>query len=64
MNGAYKKEKWEITTKIEQLDKNPEMTILSPQEVDLKYCLKIRLLQLLREEEIKWYQRSKSEKLL
>jgi hypothetical protein len=64
MNGAYKKEKWEITTKIEQLDKNAEMTILSPQEVDLKYCLKIRLLQLLREEEIKWYQRSKSEKLL
>jgi hypothetical protein len=36
MNGAYKKEKWEITTKIEQLDKNAEMTILSPQEVDLK----------------------------
>jgi hypothetical protein len=32
--------------------------------VDLRNCLKVRLLQLLREEEMKWYQRSKADKLL
>jgi hypothetical protein len=37
---------------------------LLPQELDVKNCLKARLVQLLREEEIKWLQRSKSDKLL
>jgi hypothetical protein len=37
--------------------------MLLPHEVDLRHCLKARLIQLLREEEIKWYQRSKSYKL-
>jgi hypothetical protein len=37
--------------------------MLSPQELDVKHCLKIRLMQLLREEEIKWYQRSKANNL-
>jgi hypothetical protein len=32
--------------------------------VDLKHCLKGRLIQLFGEEELKWYQRSKSDKLL
>jgi hypothetical protein len=32
--------------------------------LDLKHCLKARLLQLLRKEEMKWYERSKSEQLL
>jgi hypothetical protein len=49
---------------MEQLDKKAEMTMLSPQEMDVKHCLKIRLMQLLREEEIKWYQRSKANNLL
>jgi hypothetical protein len=48
---------------MEQLDKKGEMTMLSPQELDVKHCLKIRLMQLLREEEIKWYQRSKANNL-
>jgi hypothetical protein len=30
----------------------------------LKHCLKARLIQLLREEEMKWYQRSKADNLL
>jgi hypothetical protein len=36
--------------------------MLMPHEVDLRHCLKAQLIQLLREEEIKWYQRSKSDK--
>jgi hypothetical protein len=39
-------------------------TLLQPHEVDLKHCLKERLSQLLTKEEIKWYQQSKSDKLL
>jgi hypothetical protein len=46
------------------LDKKAETTMLLPHEVDIKHCLKSRLAQLLREEEIKWSQRSKSDKLL
>jgi hypothetical protein len=49
---------------LEQLDKKGEMTMLSPQELDVKHCLKIRLMQLLREEEIKWYQQSTANNLL
>jgi hypothetical protein len=64
MNGSYKKEKNDILLQMEQLDKKAEMTMLSPQELDVKHCLKIRLMQLLRDEEIKWYQRSKANNLL
>jgi hypothetical protein len=63
-NGQYKKEKKEIMNKLEQIDKKAEGAMLSPQEVDAKNCLNARLMQLLREEEIKWYQRSKVNKLL
>jgi hypothetical protein len=35
-----------------------------PSEVDLKQCLQNGLRQLLREEEIKWYQCSKAKNLL
>jgi hypothetical protein len=34
---------------IEQLDKKAETTMLLPHEVDMKHCLKERLIQLLRE---------------
>jgi hypothetical protein len=64
MNGTYKKEKNDILNKLEQRDKKSELTMLSPQELDVKHCLKLRLMQLLREEEIKWYQRSKANNLL
>jgi hypothetical protein len=49
--------------KLEQLDKKAENTMLSPQELDFKQCLNMRLMQLLREEEIKWFQRSKAKNL-
>jgi hypothetical protein len=50
-----KKEKTEISNKLEELDKKDEITMLSPRELDVKHCLNMRLMQLLREEEIKWY---------
>jgi hypothetical protein len=64
MNGLYKKEKNDILGKLEQLDKKAESTLVLPHEINIKQCLNVRLIQLLREEEIKWYQRSKSNKLL
>jgi hypothetical protein len=38
--------------------------LLSAQEADLKQCFHNHLSQLLREEELKWYQRSKAKHLL
>ena len=46
------------------MDKKAELTLLSQEEIELKHRLKDRLVSLLREEEIYWYQRSKSTKLL
>jgi hypothetical protein len=51
-------------SKVDELDKKVETTMLSPHEVDLRRCLKARLIQLLHEEEIKWHQRSKTNQLL
>jgi hypothetical protein len=57
LNGTYKKERQDLITRLEQMDKKAETAMLTPQELDLKHCLKARLVQLLREEEVKWYQR-------
>ena len=46
------------------LDKKAENEALLQWEIDLKQTLKSRLIQLLREEEIKWYQRGKTTKIL
>ena len=53
LNGAYRKEKEELLRKTNELDKKAEDCLLSQQEMDLKQCLKERLAQLLREEEIR-----------
>jgi hypothetical protein len=58
------KEEKESLDKLDELDKRAEAGLLSTQERDLKECLHSRLSQLLREEEIKWYQRSKAKNLL
>jgi hypothetical protein len=50
--------------KLDSLDKKVETSLLSSQELDVKHCLSLQLSQLLREEEIKWYQRSKANHLL
>jgi hypothetical protein len=46
------------------LNKKAEIDRLSDHEIDLKHYLKERLVLLLREEEIKWYERAKVKTLL
>jgi signal recognition particle GTPase len=64
MNGAYKKEKQELLRKDEELDKKAESQLLNQHEWDLKQSIHERITQLLREEEVKWYQRAKTTKIL
>jgi len=64
LNGAYRKEKEELLRKTNELDKKEEDYLLNQQEMDLKQCIKERLAQILREEEIRWFQRAKTKKLL
>jgi exonuclease III len=64
MNGAYKKEKQELMRKAEELDKKAVTQLLSQQDWDLKQSINSRLTQLLREEEIRWFQRAKTTKIL
>lgn len=64
MRGAYRKEKQELIRKADELDKRAETQLLNQQELDLKQSIKDRLAQLLREEEIKWFQRAKTKDLL
>jgi hypothetical protein len=56
--------KRELLDKLTSLDKKAKQTLLSPQEINLKYCLNNHLAQLLHEEEVKWYQRAKAKHLL
>jgi len=49
---------------LDELDKKAEITPLQPVEIDLKHVLNERLAELLREEELKWYQRAKVKNLL
>ena len=62
--GTYRKEKKKLLALLEELDKKAEITSLSDQEVNFKHYLKERLVLLLREEEIKWYERAKVKTLL
>jgi hypothetical protein len=64
MAGAYKKEKQELMRKADELDKKAETQLLSQREWDLKQSISERLAQLLREEELKWFQRAKTTKTL
>jgi mannosylglycoprotein endo-beta-mannosidase len=64
MSGAYKKEKTTLLDKLDELDKKTEIVLLSDFELDLKHVLSERLAELLREEELKWYQRAKVKHLL
>ena len=62
--GTYRKEKKKLLALLEKLDKKAEITSLSDQEVNFKHYLKERLVLLLREKEIKWYERAKVKTLL
>lgn len=61
--GAYKKEKKRLFELLDSLDKKAETTTLSDNEINMKH-LKESLIHLLREEEIKWYERAKVKTLL
>jgi hypothetical protein len=59
-----KKEKQELISRADLLDKEAESRLLNQQELDLKQWIKDRLAVLLREVEIKWFQRAKTKELL
>jgi hypothetical protein len=59
-----KTKKTNLLDMIDVLDKKVKTSLLSPQEMELRYHLKGQLTKLLREEEIYWLQRSKATKLL
>jgi hypothetical protein len=63
-SDQYKKEKKEILNTLYSLDKKEEHAPLRVEEISIKQCLNNRLAHLLREEEIKWYQRAKVKDLL
>ena len=62
--GAYKKEKQQLISLLDAIDKKAESNSLSDNEIHMKHYLKERLVHLLREEEIKWYERAKVKTLL
>ena len=64
VSGTYKKEKKELLDKLDELDKKAENLLLNETELNLKHVLSERLAELLREEEVKWYQRAKVKHLL
>jgi hypothetical protein len=64
MNGAYKKEKQELLRKVEELDKKAKSQLLSQCEWGLKQSIHERINQLLREEELKWFQRAETTRIL
>jgi hypothetical protein len=61
---CIKKKKTTLFNKLDELDKKVEHTILNDSKRDLKHVLNERLAELLREEELKWYQRAKVKHLL
>ena len=64
VSGTYKKEKKELLDKLDELDKKAENLLLNETKLNLKHVLSERLAELLREEEVKWYQRAKVKHLL
>jgi hypothetical protein len=64
MAGSYKKEKKTLLALLHNLDKKAENDRLIDHEINLKHYLKERLVSLLREDELKWYERAKVKTLL
>ena len=62
--GILKKEKARLSAIIENLDGIAVERALSPQEIELKCQSNVQIARLLREEEVKWYQRSKAQFIL
>ena len=53
-----KREKKQLLNKLDELDEKAELGPLDENEPNLKLVLNERLSHLLREEELKWYQRA------
>jgi mannosylglycoprotein endo-beta-mannosidase len=64
MTGQLKQEKLSLSTSIDDLEAIAEIRQLTTLEIDLKNQYNAKLAGLLREEELKWYQRSKAQFLL
>ena len=60
----YKKEKKRLSEIIDHLESIAEVRLLSQQELETKNQANEEIARLLREEEIKWYQRSKAQFIL
>jgi hypothetical protein len=60
VTGVLKKENLRLLSTIDDLEALAETNPLSAQEIELKNQSNAKIASLLREEEIKWYQRSKS----
>jgi mannosylglycoprotein endo-beta-mannosidase len=63
-SGILKKEKLRLSSTIYNLEAIAEVRQLLPHEIELKSQSNAQIARLLREEEIKWYQRSKSQFIL
>ena len=64
MVGQLKNEKLRLSSIIDELEAFAEIRPLSTQEIDLKNRSNAEMAGILREEEIKWYQRSKAQFIL
>jgi hypothetical protein len=62
--GLLKKENQRLSSIIDDLEAQAEVRPLSMQEIELKSQSNAEIARLLREEELKWYQRSKSQFIL
>jgi hypothetical protein len=62
--GILKKEKLRLSTIIDELEALAEVRLLSSIKIDLKSQANAQIAVLLREEEMKWYQRSKDQFIL
>jgi hypothetical protein len=62
--GILKKEKLRLSSTIDSLEALAEVRPLSAQEIELKSQSNAQIASLLREEELKWYQRSKAQFIL
>ena len=63
-SGLLKKEKERLSSIIDALEALAEVRLLSEQEIELKSQSNAQISKLLREEELKWYQRSKAQFIL
>ena len=63
-SGLLKKEKERLSSIIDALEALAEVRLLSAQEIELKSQSNAQIAKLLREEELKWYQRSKAQFIL